>query len=181
MQTELQNLLPRVVIVPVTNPGFGKNLPVWTGNRLGVDTAVIATCVALGLTILGFVAAPLFETTSVPSAGRGRGQFRLALNERKEQLYASIKELEFDHSLGKLSDEEYHRQRSTLENQAVDILRELDLLDEFSSERIARIERDVAEARSGLESRGGAASFCTACGAPRSASHRFCSQCGARL
>ena len=171
------------MIVPVTNPGFGKNFPEWTGNRLSVDTAVTATCVALALTILGFVAAPLFETTSVSSAKRGRGQLRLALNERKEQLYASIKELEFDHSLGKLSDGEYQRQRSSLEDQAVDILRELDHLNGLptSGERIARIERDVAEARSGLEGGGDPGFFCTACGAPRAATHRFCSQCGARL
>ena len=183
MWTESQNPLRRVVIVQVTNPGCGKNLPVWTGNRLRVDTAVIATCVALALTILGFVAAPLLETTSVSSARRGRGQLRLALNERKEQLFASIKELEFDHSLGKLSDEEYQLLRSTLEDHAVDILRQLDQLNGLptSAERIALIERDVAEARSGPEGRGGAVSFCTACGAPRAASHRFCSQCGAPL
>ncbi len=148
-----------------------------------MDIAIIATCVAMALTILAFVAVPLFEATSGSTALRASGRRRLALHERKEQLYASIKELEFDHSVGKLSDDDYQRQRTVLEDQAVGILRELDQLNGYpaSEQRIARIERDIAEMRSRKDLPAAAAFFCTACGAPGAESHRFCSQCGAPL
>ena len=148
-----------------------------------MDVAIIATCVALALTILAFVVVPLFEATSGSVARRASGRRRLALHERKEQLYASIKELEFDHSVGKLSDDEYLRQRGALEDQAVGVLRELDQLNGYPTpeQRVARIERDVAEMRSRADHRGAPAFLCTACGAEGAANHRFCSQCGARL
>ena len=148
-----------------------------------MEIAITATCVALALTILAFVVVPFFDATSGSAARRASGRRRLALHERKEQLYSSIKELEFDHSVGKLSDDEYRRQRGALEDQAVAILRELDQPNGYptSEQRVARIERDIAEMRSRGDRPGTPASFCTACGAPGAASHRFCSQCGARL
>lgn len=148
-----------------------------------MEIAITATCVALALTFLAFVVVPFFDATSGSAARRASGRRRLALHERKEQLYSSIKELEFDHSVGKLSDDEYRRQKVALEDQAVGILRELDQLNGYpnSEQRVARIERDVAEMRSRPDRPGAPAFFCTACGAPGAASHRFCSQCGARL
>lgn len=148
-----------------------------------MEVAIIATCAALALTILAFVVVPFFDATSGSATRRGTGRRRLALHERKEQLYSSIKELEFDHSVGKLSDEEYRQQRVALEDQGVGILRELDQLNGYptSEQRVARIERDVAEMRSRPDRPGAPAFFCTVCGAPGAASHRFCSQCGARL
>ena len=148
-----------------------------------MEVAIIATCVALALTILAFVVVPFFDATSASATKGASGRRRLALHERKEQLYSSIKELEFDHSVGKLSDEEYGRQKVALEDQAVGILRELDQLNGYSTseQRVAHIERDIAEMRSRPDRPGAPAFFCTACGAPGAASHRFCSQCGARL
>ena len=148
-----------------------------------MEVAIIATCVALALTILALVVVPFFDAASGSTARRAGGRRRLALHERKEQLYSSIKELEFDHSVGKLSDDEYRRQRGILEDQAVGVLRELDQLNGFptSEQQIARIERDIAEMRSRADRPGAPAFFCTACGAAGGASHRFCSQCGARL
>ena len=122
----------------------------------------------------------------------------MELTERKEQLYASIKELEFDRSLGKMSQEDYQGLRGSLEGEALDVLRQLDSLDGHAAlegEAVAlaaRIEADVAAFRgesgdlaTALVAGAGAAvpapAFCPGCGQPRRAAHRFCPHCGERL
>ena len=51
------------------------------------------------------------------------------LSEQREQIYATIKELEFDHQLGKLLEADYLRLREEMEGQALAILHDLDQLD----------------------------------------------------
>ena len=148
-----------------------------------MDTVVLMACVALTITVAGFVATPFLTSHSRASAAeRNPARRRQGLFERKEQLYAAIKELEFDQATGKVADEDYERQRRGLEEDAVDVLRQLDEHNGLRSpERmVALIERDVAALRA-RDAPTAPAAFCTACGAPRAREHQFCSQCGARL
>lgn len=153
-----------------------------------MDLLVIVTCGALAVTLIAFVMAPFVGS----SGGRDlftntqqSGKRMMALQERKEQLYASIKELEFDHSVGKLATEEYKAHRRNLEEEAIGVLR---LLDTNNSPRqpqdslLARIEQDVEEVRSRIDVPAAATTgFCSHCGAEREREHRFCAQCGTQL
>ena len=108
----------------------------------------------------------------------------LALQERKEQLYASIKELEFDHSTGKLALAEYQLHRHNLEQEAVAVLGKLDESDirEESKNLTARIERDIAKFRlQHAEHKAGANGFCASCRTEVATDHRFCPYCGKRV
>jgi hypothetical protein len=50
------------------------------------------------------------------------------LLERKEQLYENLRDLSFEHRAGKYPDEDFHVQRAQLENEAAELLAEIDHL-----------------------------------------------------
>ena len=53
-------------------------------------------------------------------------EHRLALVEERDRALAALKELEFDHRTGKISDADYHQLVGPLRHQASDALRALD-------------------------------------------------------
>lgn len=103
------------------------------------------------------------------------------LQERKEQLYASLKELEFDRDLGKVSAADYERLRQPLEDEALRIIEEIDEINGHSHspalrpqlEAEVQARRQVAPSEAGLR--------CPACQAERRREDRFCAHCGAPL
>ena len=54
-------------------------------------------------------------------------QRRLALAEERDRALAALKELEFDHRTGKISDDDYRRLVGPLRRRAAETLRALDL------------------------------------------------------
>ena len=48
------------------------------------------------------------------------------LLDRKETVYAAIKEIEFDYQMGKLSEEDFQQLRQQYKDEAVSILKQLD-------------------------------------------------------
>ena len=61
-------------------------------------------------------------------------QRRLALSEERDRALAALKELEFDHRTGKVSDDDYRSQVGPLRRRAAEALRALD--PERSKERV---------------------------------------------
>jgi hypothetical protein len=53
-------------------------------------------------------------------------QARIALAEERDRALAALKELEFDHRTGKISDEDYRAQVGSLRRRAAEALRALD-------------------------------------------------------
>ena len=65
--------------------------------------------------------------------------FALALAEERDRALAALKELEFDHRSGKISDEDYSELVGPLRRRAAETLRALELRAESAShERVAR-------------------------------------------
>ena len=50
----------------------------------------------------------------------------IALEDRKEQLLTTLRDLEFEHATGKLSDEDYNDLKRFFEREAVGLMSELD-------------------------------------------------------
>ncbi len=50
------------------------------------------------------------------------------LQERKDQLYENLRDLNFEYRAGKYPEEDYMAQRATLENEAAQLMSEIDLL-----------------------------------------------------
>jgi len=61
---------------------------------------------------------------------------RLALAEERDRALAALKELEFDHRTGKISDEDYRAQVSPLRRRAAEVLRALERGEEGPHERV---------------------------------------------
>ena len=122
---------------------------------------------------------------------------------RKDQVMTSIKELEFDYRVGKLSDEDYQLFDQRLRRQAILLLQQIEQVIPDSAELDAVLEREVERRR---KVAGGADSrmqdteeieaevarrrqvtvapasvvqrYCTHCGTALAEHHKFCANCG---
>ena len=142
-----------------------------------MDYLVVLSCMALLIGLVLYAGYPLFTSRQpVPSLSGTARAWKLA--ERKEQVYTTLKELEFDHVLGKLPEEDFQRLRQELEAEALHLITQLDQMDGRVESRAVqdRIEEDVRALR---HREPATRTQCSSCGASRRAEDRFCSQCGA--
>ena len=108
------------------------------------------------------------------------GRARAAIEREKTLVLRSIKELEFDYAMKKVSDQDFAEMGLRLRTRAAGLLRQLDAGAAYSTQ----IEEELARrlAASGVTAAATPpARFCTQCGSPTSAGTKFCGQCGHRL
>ena len=94
----------------------------------------------LALIVVVFVARPFLRDPS-PSSDRldepsARERRRLELIEERDRALAALKELEFDHRTGKVTDDDYRAQVGPLRRRAAAALRALDPRAEARHERV---------------------------------------------
>jgi hypothetical protein len=85
-----------------------------------------------GLMLGGLLAVALFTYTFWPEKGVAvqRQKTRLDfLGELKEQIYANLRDLNFEFQAGKYPAEDYAEQRAILEGEAAAVLAEMDLIE----------------------------------------------------
>jgi hypothetical protein len=135
------------------------------------------------------------------------GRTRAALERDKALVLRSIKELEFDRAMGKVSDRDFTEMSARLRGRAARILRQLDAgsgyreaIDREVARRLASEPPAASEAKqpgspkpvvasqrvddddSGAGVQGASAtSACAACGTSNDADARFCKECGERM
>ena len=90
----------------------------------------LACAAALAVVAVAFVARP-FLREPAPASDRldelaPEARRRLALAEERDRALAALKELEFDHRTGKVSDEDYAAQVGPLRRAAAEALRALE-------------------------------------------------------
>ena len=107
---------------------------------------------------------------------------------KKEGAYATIKELEFDLSMGKLSEEDFETLKKQYSLDALKYIEEIDQL-KGSEEKSAApsedeagksIENEISEPPK-AQSTTDEGVFCTQCGEKASGQDHFCPNCGAEL
>ena len=113
------------------------------------------------------------------------GRTRAALDREKTLVLRSLKELEFDRAMGKVSDADFHEMGGRLRSRARSLLKQLDV--DGATYR-DQIERELAERLMGVGDAGpetGGASTtrlpCGDCGASNERDAKFCKACGAAL
>lgn len=128
-----------------------------------------------------------------------------ALMAERDRVINSLQELDFDFKLGKIPEDDYPVQRTSLLQKGADILRKIDLLAPqtvSAQDTEARLERAIAARRadasmarvdvsdddiesmisSRRKSRGAkSAGFCPRCGKAVMVADRFCPSCGKSL
>jgi hypothetical protein len=124
---------------------------------------------------------PLTGTLREDGPGAIGDRTRAALEREKMLALRSIKELEFDRGMGKVSEKDFDEMSARLRARAARLMRQLDAGSLYREQ----IEKEVAKR---LEKSGAAspaksrdASQCAACAAVNDIDAKFCKNCGARL
>jgi hypothetical protein len=135
-----------------------------------------------------WVGYPLLKPRKFDSPAESTSEDSLSgLKIEKEEIYSAIKEMELDHKMGKLSQEDYLNLREKYRAKAIGSLKRMDELESkggVSEDVEDEIEKEVLAIRGDhrkVRSKRGKTLFCTQCGKKRSPGDRFCSWCGARL
>lgn len=142
--------------------------------------------VLLVLAVAVYVGQPLWSGSRrlaiSPSLSARR---REELLSQRESTYSAIKELDFEHDIGNMSEEDYRELRDRYRARAISLLQGLDQVEGGQGDLEELIEREVLARRKKQqplqETLREAAPPCHQCGAPRDVGDRFCSVCGGKL
>lgn len=147
----------------------------------GVAQVVLLSIIMGAATLVGLAALrtlrPLVtaQEERVLAVGHRR---RLALEREKMLALRAIKDLEFDHAMGKLSEADFTEMSTRLRARAARIMRDLDAGVGYRE----RIEKDLAR-RLGekMAAPQAAARLCAKCSTANDLDARFCKSCGERV
>ena len=142
--------------------------------------AVVGSVAYVGYAACGLFL-PLVTSRPVDRMEMVGGRTRAALDREKTLVLRSIKELEFDRAMGKVSDADFHEMGTRLRARAKRLLQQLDV--EGAGYR-DRIERELAARLAEADVPGPAAPArraCARCGTSNEPDAKFCKGCGASL
>jgi hypothetical protein len=144
-------------------------------------TAVVLLTVLMGATALvGLAVLRTLRPLVTPEDDRTSmiGQrTRVALEREKMLALRSIKELEFDRAMGKLSDADWRDMSGRLRARASRLMRQLDAGTGYREQ----IERDLAKRIGNAPAPATTARACTSCATDNEADARYCKNCGNKL
>jgi hypothetical protein len=146
--------------------------------------------VVMAVAAAGLASAGVYRTLAplvTPDAGEQTdmlaGRTRAALEREKMLALRSIKELEFDRAMRKISDADYQEMVARQRSRAAGLMRRLDGASGYDT----LIERDLAALRGGARSGVGTRPeptvplTCPSCQTSGDSDARFCKACGARI
>jgi hypothetical protein len=137
-------------------------------------TMLMASVTAIGIAVLRAVG-PLVSPADDRTVMIGQ-RTRAALEREKTLVLRSIKELEFDHAMGKVADADFNEMAGRLRARASRLIRQLDAGAGYREQ----IERDLA-ARLEQSGRAKVPGSCSNCATLNDADARFCKACGSKL
>jgi hypothetical protein len=160
----------------------------------GVAAIILGSVLIFGAALVGIAALRMLRPLVMPdedrSAAIGQGA-RIAMEREKLLTLRTIKELEFDRAMGKLSEADWQEMSTRLRARAARLIRQLDSASGYRDQ----IERDLAKRlgpaspRSGgprepgvsAERSNSASGLCAACSTANDHDARFCKSCGSKL
>lgn len=163
----LLSLVAATVAVMMVRPSAPENL-----------ILISLTIGAAGLAAIAFywTIAPLVDPRAEEDREPVGARLRAGLEREKALTLRSIKELEFDRAMGKLSQQDFDQMAGRLRDRAMGIMKQLEAGSSLYREQV---ERDLA-ARIGVKASKREKPAC-ACGTAHDADARFCKSCGAKL
>ncbi len=139
-------------------------------------TVIIGTTALVGLAVLRAVR-PLLLPPDDRSAVIGQ-RTRAGLEQEKALALRTIKELEFDHAMGKVSDDDFREMSVRLRARAVRLMKQLDAGASYRSQIEAELARRVGHTKAAATATSRA---CAKCSTTNEGDARFCKSCGDRL
>jgi hypothetical protein len=145
----------------------------------GVAAVILISALMAAAALVGLAALRTLRPLVSPQDDRVAmvGQrTRLALEREKLLTLKTIKELEFDRAMGKLSDADWQDMSTRLRARAARLMRQLDAASGFRDQ----IERDLAKriGDAGDKTTASAERVCAACSTTNDEDARFCKECG---
>ncbi|MET0165315.1 MAG: zinc ribbon domain-containing protein [Vicinamibacterales bacterium] len=142
--------------------------------------------------VVGLAAWRTFAPLSIDEDGSGPqilgGRTRAAVEREKTLVLRSIKELEFDRAMGKVSEKDFADMSARLRARAAGLIRQLDAgavyREEIEKEIARRVKPSHSESSrmaSKQATARAASGICAACATANDADARFCKHCGASL
>jgi hypothetical protein len=99
------------------------------------------------------------------------------LEERKETLYSTIKDIEFDYETGKLSESDFKDLRAQYKQEAIGILKEIDQLQKRTVKPKSLFGKQETQPKISEDK----VSFCWLCGTAVAENDQYCANCGNEL
>ena len=109
---------------------------------------------------------------------------RVALEREKTLALRSIKELEFDKAMGRVSEEDFKEMAGRLRIRAARLIRQLDAGAGYRQQIESELEKRIGDARHAdarHAEREDADRVCASCDTPNDADAKFCKSCGTKL
>ena len=111
---------------------------------------------------------------------------RAALEREKTLVLRSIKELEFDRGMGKVSEKDFEEMSARLRARAARLMRQLDAGSLYREQIEKDVEKrlgkaDVGRTPPGAPDKARPTAECASCGATNDVDAKFCKNCGTRL
>lgn len=142
--------------------------------------------------VVGLAAWRTFAPLSIDEDGSGPqilgGRTRAAVEREKALVLRSIKELEFDRAMGKVSEKDFAEMSGRLRARAAGLIRQLDAgavyREEIEKEIARRVKPSHSESSRVASKQAparAASGVCAACATANDADARFCKHCGASL
>jgi membrane protease subunit (stomatin/prohibitin family) len=140
----------------------------------------IVLAIALSAAALIAVAYPIIVKSRATQPAASTTEETLAeLLARRDAAFQALRDLSFDHRVGKITAEDFVAFEASLKQGAAEALAALDAWEGGADRALERsVEAEIAARRAAL-SRGGRP--CPKCGRPATAEDKFCAACGASL
>lgn len=155
---------------------LGATLVVFLARGQSPAAVIVLSLLVFAAAAVGVAAIKVFVSLTGPAGALEStqvlgGRTRAALEREKALVLRSIKELEFDRAMRKVSDKDFVEMSSRLRSRAAGLMRQLDAGASYRQE----IEQEVARRL------GSVAGRCAACETLNDVDAKFCKGCGARL
>ena len=173
---------------------IGATIAVFMARGEPPGAVIMISLTIFAAAVVGIAALRTFLPLTQKSATFGPrllgGRTRAALEREKTLVLRSIKELEFDHAMGKVSEKDFADMGARLRARATRLMRQLDAGAGYRSEIEKEITKRIGDAppvaASQQQAGGGSkekdppyvAGTCTSCGTSNDTDARFCKHCG---
>src|SRR5262245_24350136 len=157
----------------------------------GVSTILLLTVLMAAAAFVGIAALRMVRPLVSPDEdrlGAVGGRTRATLEREKMLALRAIKDLDFDHAMGKLSEEDWQEMSSRLRARAARLMRELDAGTGYRQQIERDLEKRLGDARlkpsrdnDAAGTKGPAGRVCASCSTANDTDARFCKNCGAKL
>jgi hypothetical protein len=165
----------------------GATIVVFLSEGQTPSSIILLSLIIFGAAAVGAAAWRMFSPLSGTEGPAGPqifgGRTRAALEREKSLVLRSIKDLEFDHAMGKVSDKDFADMGARLRARAAGLIRQLDAGTNYRQAIEAEIEKRVHVKKPEQQPAVPASTtkLCLSCCTPNDPDARFCKGCGYQL